>query len=182
MTYYGAKELAASFRTVRKNTLTIAEEIGEEHYGFSPAPGTKTVAQTLTHIAVITKMPEAMHGANRVQTLVGLNFMAIMGPLMAEEGKSRNKAEIVALLKENGDSFANLLEGMSEEALAEQVTMPPGATPESKSRLEMLLGAKEHEMHHRGQLMVMERMLGMTPHLTREMQARMAQMQAAAKA
>lgn len=46
--------------------------------------------------------------------------------------------------------------------------------PPSKSRFEMILGAKEHEMHHRGQLMLMERMIGMVPHLTREMQARFA--------
>ena len=34
MTYYGAKDLADSFRTVRKNTLIIAEEIPEEKYGY----------------------------------------------------------------------------------------------------------------------------------------------------
>jgi uncharacterized damage-inducible protein DinB len=38
----------------------------------------------------------------------------------------------------------------------------------------MLLGAKEHEMHHRAQLMLMERMVGIVPHLTRQMQERMA--------
>jgi uncharacterized damage-inducible protein DinB len=38
-------------------------------------------------------------------------------------------------------------------------------------------------MHHRGQLMLMERMVGVVPHLTRAMQARMASMnvQAAAR-
>ena len=30
MTYYGGKELAASFRQVRDNTITIAEEIPED--------------------------------------------------------------------------------------------------------------------------------------------------------
>ncbi len=35
-------------------------------------------------------------------------------------------------------------------------------------------------MHHRGQLMLIERMIGIVPHLTREMQARMAQVQAQA--
>ena len=30
MNYYGAKELAESFQTVRKNTILIAEEIPEE--------------------------------------------------------------------------------------------------------------------------------------------------------
>jgi uncharacterized damage-inducible protein DinB len=38
----------------------------------------------------------------------------------------------------------------------------------------MLLGAKEHEMHHRGQLMMFQRMIGQVPHLTRQMQERMA--------
>ena len=52
MNYYGAKDLASSFRTVRKNTITIAEEIGEQHYGFSPAPEVRTVAQILVHIGL----------------------------------------------------------------------------------------------------------------------------------
>ena len=37
----------------------------------------------------------------------------------------------------------------------------------------MLLAPKEHEMHHRAQLMMIQRMLGITPHLTRDMMARM---------
>jgi uncharacterized damage-inducible protein DinB len=40
----------------------------------------------------------------------------------------------------------------------------------------MLIAPKEHEMHHRGQLMVVERMLGITPHLTRQMEERIASM------
>ena len=56
----------------------------------------------------------------------------------------------------------------------ERVGMPAGMTPASKSRFEMILGVKEHEMHHRGQLMLIERMVGLTPHLTREMLARFA--------
>jgi uncharacterized damage-inducible protein DinB len=62
--------------------------------------------------------------------------------------------------------------------LAERVEYPEGMTPPSKSRFEMLLAPKEHEMHHRGQLMLMQRMLGMMPHLTRQMQERMAAMAA----
>jgi len=36
----------------------------------------------------------------------------------------------------------------------------------------MLLSVKEHEVHHRGQLMLTERMLGIVPHLTRARQNR----------
>ena len=35
----------------------------------------------------------------------------------------------------------------------------------------MLLGVKEHEMHHRAQLFLIERMIGIVPHLTRARQA-----------
>jgi hypothetical protein len=62
----------------------------------------------------------------------------------------------------------------SDEFLAERVTVPSGMMPPTKTRFEMLLGGKEHEMHHRGQLMLIERMLGIVPHLTRQMQERMA--------
>ena len=52
--------------------------------------------------------------------------------------------------------------------------MPQGATPASRTRFDMLLSVKEHEMHHRGQLMLIERMVGIVPHLTRDMHARFA--------
>src|SRR6185295_1228197 len=51
MTYYGGKELAAAFRTVRNNTIQIAEEIPEDKYAFKPAPDCRSVGQTLVHIA-----------------------------------------------------------------------------------------------------------------------------------
>ena len=44
---------------------------------------------------------------------------------------------------------------------------------------EQLLGIKEHEMHHRVQLMLIERQLGIAPHLTRQANDRIAKMRAA---
>jgi uncharacterized damage-inducible protein DinB len=38
----------------------------------------------------------------------------------------------------------------------------------------MIMSLKEHEMHHRAQLMLMQRMIGQVPHLTRAMQERFA--------
>ncbi len=52
MTYYGATQLAASFRTVRQNTIQIAEEIPDTQYGFIPAEGARSIGDTLAHIAV----------------------------------------------------------------------------------------------------------------------------------
>jgi len=90
------------------------------------------------------------------------------------EAKPRTKAEIIDFLTKEGEKFASFLEGLPESFLAEPVAMPPGAEPATKSRFEMLLSPKEHEMHHRGQLMVIERMVGVVPHLTREREERAA--------
>ena len=38
MHLYGPAELAASIRTVRENTIKIAEDIPEERYGYRPTP------------------------------------------------------------------------------------------------------------------------------------------------
>jgi uncharacterized damage-inducible protein DinB len=180
MTYYGGKELAASFRTVRNNTIQIAEEIDEKNYGFKATPETRTVAQTLLHINATTMFPLVVHRDHKLKTMEGFNFMAVLGPLMAEEQKPHTKAEILAKLKASRDEFGGWLETLPESFLAESVKQAMGPEP-TKSRFQMILGQKEHEMHHRSQLMLMERMLGGVPHLTRQMQERMAQMQAAAQ-
>jgi len=83
------------------------------------------------------------------------------------------------LLRTSGETYAKLLEGLSDSLLAESVQYPQGMVPPSKSRFEMMLSPKEHEMHHRGQLMLVQRLLGMVPPLTRQMEERIAAMRAA---
>lgn len=174
MTYYGPRELAESFRTVRQNTMTIAEEIPAVKYDFRPTPETRSIGQLLTHIAVSYTFQHQVHAVERRTTLEGFDFPSLMQRLVAEEQQSRSKEQIVELLRTNGKKWAGWLEGLSEEFLAQKVSMPSGRTPPVKSRFEMILSVKEHEMHHRGQLMLIERLLGIVPHLTREMQARLA--------
>ena len=182
MTYYGAKELARSFRTVRENTIKIAGEIPEDKYGFRPAEGSRSVAETLVHIAVMSRVAEQIHFTEHRGTLVGFDFFALMGKLQAELQTPRTKAQVLELLQAEGEKFAKALDGVSESFLAEQVEYPEGMEPRTKSRFEMLMAPKEHEMHHRAQLMVVERILGITPHLTRAMEERIASMRAAAAA
>ena len=179
MTYYGGKEMAASFRTVRGNTIKIAEEIPEDKYDFRASPELRTIGKTLTHIALGTGFQSHIQ-KNKITDLTKVNFPELMQRFGAEEAKTRSKAEIIALLKSEGDAFAAFLEGLPESFLGEKVASHPGAEPPSRSRFEMLLSPKEHEMHHRAQLMTLQRMIGLTPHLTRAMQERMAQAQQAA--
>jgi uncharacterized damage-inducible protein DinB len=178
MNGYGGKNLAESFRTVRRNTVKIAEEIPEDKYAFKATPDTKPVGQLLTHIALLHRVPQQIHQAERRKTLEGFNFPGAMQTLGAEEQQPRTKTQIIEMLTKDGEAWAAYLEGLSDDFLAEEVAMPPGMQPAVKTRFEMLLSPKEHEMHHRGQLMLIQRLLGQTPHLTRLMQERMAAAQA----
>ena len=178
MTYYGGKEIAAAFRTVRENTVKIAEEIPEEKYQFRATPETKTIGETLAHIALSPGFQLHVH-SNNVTDMKTLNFGELFQKFSAEEAKPRTKAEVVAFLKDEGEKFASFVENLPEAFLSEEITMMPGSQPTAKTRFEMLLGTKEHEMHHRGQLMLIQRMIGLVPHLTRLMQERAARMQAA---
>jgi uncharacterized damage-inducible protein DinB len=176
MTYYGGKALAAAFRTVRKNTIQIAEDIPDNKYDFKAAPDARSIAQTLVHMAMSPRFYHYVH-SNKITDMRSVNFQEVFGPMMAEEAKPRTKAEIVEMLKTDGEQFAAFLEGLTEADLGERVAMSPQGGGGTKTRFEMLLSPKEHEMHHRAQLMTIQRMIGQVPHLTRQMQERMAQMQ-----
>ena len=174
MTYYGAQQLADSFRTVRKNTLAIAEEIPEDKYAFRATPEVMSAGEMLAHLAVAPMWQIDLH-TQRVARLEFAMFAAHVQQLQAEQAALRTKADIVRALKENGERMAAFLEGLDEATLSSVVTFPPPVQPESKTRFEMVLGIKEHEMHHRAQLMLMQRLIGQVPHLTRARQQMQAQ-------
>jgi uncharacterized damage-inducible protein DinB len=172
MNFYGGKDLARAYRTVRANTVKIAEEIPENKYDFAPAPGTRTVRQLLTHIALSDSFT-SIHKERRT-SFEGVNFPEFVATMQAEEAKPRSKDDVIALLKQRGEETASWISALSDSFLAEPFNQPAGTDPATKSRFEMIMGMKEHEMHHRGQLMTIQRMLGITPHLTRQMQERFA--------
>ena len=176
MPAYTGADIARAFRGVRSHTIQIANEIPEDKYSATGAPGTRTVAHLLTHIALGARFQRAIHGGTR-ESLAHFDFQSLMKGLAAEEATPRTKAEIIAFLTSEGEEFARWVETLGDEFLAEPLGLVPGQP--SKTRLEMLLSPKEHEMHHRAQLMLIERQLGLVPHLTR---ARQEQMAAAAAA
>jgi len=177
MTYYGAKELAESFRTVRKNTIQVAEDIPEDKYDFKAAADVRSVEKLLTHIVLATRFQYQINAIEKRTSMEGFNFPALMQEIMAEEAKPRTKAQIIELLRSEGERWANFVSEVSDDFLAQVVMMPPGGTPPQRTRFDLISSVKEHEMHHRGQLMLIQRMIGVVPHLTRQMQQRMAQMQ-----
>src|SRR5215469_5350565 len=98
---YNAKDLARSFRTVRNNTIQIAEEIPEDQYGFRPAEGTRTVAETLAHLATSTAWPQHFHGEGLTQIDLNL-FLSFHQKALDEAAKLTTKAKLVDALRTKG--------------------------------------------------------------------------------
>src|ERR1700744_5959104 len=107
---YSGKDFSRQFRVVRNNTLQIAEDIPETKYGFVPAPGSRALAALLIHIAVSPRMWFEVHGRQKVKTLVGFDFGKLSSDVRAEELRSRSKAEILDLLRSEGEKFAGWLD------------------------------------------------------------------------
>lgn len=160
---YGARQLADSKRAVRANTVLLAEDIPESEFGFRATPATRSVAETLAHIAWLPSFDRVIHEDLLLDSLEGFDFPALLESSAAEEKRSRTKREILELLRTEGERSASWVEQLPEAFLAERVHLPGGG---STSRFEMLMATKEHELQHRAQLTVLERMLGLVPRVT----------------
>jgi len=169
MSLYTQKQLADSMRVVRKNTIAIAEDIPEVQYDYRPVPDSRSVRETLLHMASMTFFDFHIHEEQRRASMEGFDFREFFAGLPTNEKRGLSKDEILAVLRDEGERWCDWIEKLPEERSAEMITRG-GATPGGKTRFEMLIGTKEHEMHHRAQLMVMERLLGIVPHLTRNRQ------------
>ena len=168
MTFYGPRQLADSMRTVRRNTIQVANDIPASQYDFRPTPESRSVAELLVHIAWLASADRFMHEEERIDTVEGFDFGALLEKSEAEEQRSRSKAEIIDLLTTEGQRYVRWVEQLPDAVLSEQVRWPDGT---SKNRFEMLVGTKEHEMQHRAQLTVIERLVGVVPHFTRNLLA-----------
>src|SRR5579864_5099136 len=106
MTYYGPKQLADSFRTVRANTIAIAEEIPEDKYAFKATPEVMSVAQLLAHLAVNPDWQMEVHGAGGPSHLDFPAFAAHQQKAAAAAQSLSTKADILRALTDGGAAFA----------------------------------------------------------------------------
>lgn len=160
---YGTRQLVDGMRAVRANTILMAEDIPEDQYATRATEGTRSIAETLVHIAWLWTSDRAIHEEARITTVEGYDFAALMKTSEVEEQRPRTKAEIIEHLRAEGDRQVHWLESHSDEFMAERVAFPGGG---SISRFEWFLATKEHELQHRAQLTVLQRLVGIAPRFT----------------
>lgn len=168
MLHYGLEQLVASARAVRRGTIQIADEIPEANYAYRPSPESRSVAETLVHIAWLDSADRLIHEDKHLASFDSIDFAAFLETSTDEETQPRTKAEIIELLRATGERWSGWAETRPERFLSESFRLPDG---KSATRFEMLIGTKEHEMSHRAQLTVIQRLLGLVPHFTRNLPA-----------
>ncbi len=87
MTYYGGKDMAASFRTVRNNTILAAKDIPEDKYTYQATPDTSSVAERLVHMALSTGLQEMIHKEERLTFT--LRVLRLPFPLRRHLGRTK---------------------------------------------------------------------------------------------
>ena len=160
MNLYGPKQLADSIRAVRRNTVLIAEDIHEDDYLYRPTVGCRSVAEILNHIAFFSNFDYLFHEEEHVTSLEAFDFDQFRRDSESQEKRFHSKSTLIELLRDSGERWAEWVEFLPELFLAEGVVQHDGTL---KTRFEMILGTKEHEIHHLAQLTVIERMLGVVP-------------------
>jgi uncharacterized damage-inducible protein DinB len=159
---YGMPQVVASVRAIRADTIRIATDVPAERYDFRPTPDARSIAETLVHIASLWSLDRELHGgATRLDSFGDFDIPALVARWRTDEAQPRSKAEIIELLRVEGERHASWLERIPRDVLAERMRMPGGG---SLSRFELLIAAKEHEVHHRAQLTVLQRLIGLVPH------------------
>src|SRR5216684_55863 len=81
MNLYTPKQLADSMRVVRKNTIAIAEDIPETQYDYRPSPDSRSVRETLLHIASMTHFDLHIHEEQRRDSMDGFDFLEFFAGL-----------------------------------------------------------------------------------------------------
>src|SRR5262245_6378714 len=121
MNLYGPQQLVDSVRTVRKNTIRIAEDIPETDYGYRPTPDSRSVVEILVHIAFLGRADQILHGADRLASLESFDFGTLASRSESDGKGARTKSEILAFLGSEGDLWCRWVEGLPETMLSEQV-------------------------------------------------------------
>ena len=128
MTPYGPKEMAESFRTVRKNTIQVAQDIPDDKYGFRAAEGVMSVGEMLAHLASSTHWAQQLHFVEQKTNVVMEDFGRYMAEGKALTDSLKSKADIVAALESRGRGFRREAR-RDERRPAGRTGRVPGADP-----------------------------------------------------
>jgi uncharacterized damage-inducible protein DinB len=155
--------LIESWSEVRAGLIKEVSQVPEGQFSFRATPETRTVAELLQHIVEAQKM--LVGEACRAETnLMRQSFADHIKEYAPEVAAVTDKNGLLELLRSSMETSEASIRGCGDGL---QQTMQRFDRKEV-SKSDFLNFAIAHEMYHRGQLTVYERLLGVEPALTKD--------------
>lgn len=155
------EDIIDSWQEVRKGLIDEANQIPADQFSFRPTPGSRSVVQLLQHLVESQKF--LVGEACRSDTnLMRQSFAEHIKQYASGVREVNDKDELLSLLRATMDESATKLLDAADEI---KNTMKRFDGKEMTKHAFMSF-AIAHEMYHRGQLTVYERLLNIEPVLT----------------
>lgn len=153
--------LVESWREVRTGLINEASQIPEDRFSFRATPETRSVAELLQHI-VQTQKVLVGEVCREDTNLTRQSLANHLKEYALGVDEVRDKSGLLELLRSSLEPAEASIRGCGE-GLQRKMRRLDG---KEVSKFDFLNFAAAHEMYHRGQLTVYERLLGVEPALT----------------
>ena len=161
------EEAIEAWDGARRGVVAEASGIPARDYDFRPAPGARSVAELVAHVAA-TGMMWANELTRPDADFTRKSFPAFIRQFAEETAVPRPRGEWLRLLRRSHRDGVRRIRAAGEVQMLQYVRRFDG---ERGTRLTWMHHGVAHEEYHRGQLALYARLLGRTPALTRAIEA-----------
>jgi uncharacterized damage-inducible protein DinB len=156
-----AETVISLWKEARGGLIEETEKIPEDQFSFRATPDTRSVAELLQHV-ISTQKIIVGEACRPDSNLRRQSFAAHAKEYAPGVDDVSDKNGLLNLLRSSMDEAATSINSYGEK-LDERMT---GLTGQSITKTAFLTFGLSHEMYHRGQLTVFERLLNIEPALT----------------
>jgi uncharacterized damage-inducible protein DinB len=155
------ESLIVTWKEVRNGFIDEANQIPADQFLFRATPETRTVTELLQHI-IETQAVLIGEACRPEPNLMRQSFADHIKEYAPEVAATTDKDGLLALMRSSMDKAAATI-STNEDKLSGSMKRFDGR---EMTKLDFLRFATSHEMYHRGQLTVYERLLNIKPALT----------------
>ena len=162
--------IISSWKDVRTGLIGEVEQIPEEQFSFRASPDTRSISELVQHVIESQKflVGETCRAESNLRRQ---SFPDHLKEYAADVRLVTDKAGLVGLLGTSMEETEACLQA-SADRMSDSIT---GLDGKPKIKSDFLTFVISHEMYHRGQLTVYERLLGIEPQLTQRLKKFFAQ-------
>jgi uncharacterized damage-inducible protein DinB len=151
----------ASWRDVRSGFSREVEQIPAEKFSFRASPETRTVSELVQHVIESQKflVGETCRSNSSLMRQSFADHIKEYAPEVSSVTEKEGLLELLASSMTKAEDLLHYQSGQLDDSILALDGKP-------KRKLDFLNFAISHEMYHRGQLTVYERLLGIEPQMT----------------